>query len=110
MIGIMNENQLTVESKLDNPLIQKTVSIIDYCIRDCHNQYFHTFDHICEFGIKLRNITNNGTVNFTIFDKSMGLYGLNKTLTVARQKGSILNQINKLTKRNYSNLSHINIH
>ena len=34
----MNENQLTVEYKFDNPLIQKIDSIIDNGIRDCHNK------------------------------------------------------------------------
>ena len=38
------------------------------------------------------NITNNETVNFTISDKSMGLYDLNKNLTVARERGFLNNQ------------------
>ena len=40
----------------------------------------------------------------------MGSYELNKKLTVARGNGLIFNQINKLTIKIYSNLSHINIH
>ena len=46
----MNDNQLTIvkEYEFDNPLIQKIDSIIDKSFRDCHNKYFHTFDHICE--------------------------------------------------------------
>ena len=40
----------------------------------------------------------------------MGLYELKKKLTVARQNGYIFNQINKLTIKIYSNISHINIH
>ena len=55
-------------------------------------------------------ITNNATVNFTISDKRMGLYELNKKITVAREGGFIFNQINELTKKIFSNLSHINIH
>ena len=40
----------------------------------------------------------------------MGLYELNKNLTLARKRGFIFNQINKLTKKLYSNLSYIKIH
>ena len=40
----------------------------------------------------------------------MGLFDLNKKLTLARQRGSIFNQTNKPTIKIYSNLSHINIH
>ena len=35
------------------------------------------------------------------------MYDLNKKLTVARQRGFTFNQINKLTTKIYSNLSHI---
>ena len=83
MNGIMNENQLTIgkEYKFNNPLIQKIDSIIHNCVRDCHNKYFHTFDHICEYNLNFTNITNNETVNFTISDKSMGMYELNKKIS-----------------------------
>ena len=112
MNGIMNENQLTIVKKyeFDNPLIQKIDSMIDNSIRDCHNKYFHTFDHNCEYDIQLTNITNNESVNFTISEKSMGIYELNKELTIARENGFIFNQINKLTIKILSNLSNINIH
>ena len=40
----------------------------------------------------------------------MGLFEVNKKLTVARQRGFKFNQINKLTIKIYSILSHINIH
>ena len=107
----MNENQLTIvkEYEFNNSLIQKIDSIIDNCIRDCHNKYFRTFDHICEYDLNFTNISNNEIVNFTIFDKSMGLYELNKKLTIARGNGSIFNQINNFKIKIYSNLSHINI-
>ena len=112
MDGIMNENQLTIvkECEFDNPLITKIDSLIDNCIGDCHNKYFHTFDHICEYNLNFTNTTNNETVNFTISDKSIGMYELNKRLTIARGNGFKFNQINKLTIKIYSNLSHINIH
>ena len=107
----MNENQLTVvnEFEFDNPLIRKIDSIFDDCIRDCHHKYFHTFDHICEYDLNFSNIGSNETIKLTISDKSVGSYELNKKLTVARQKGFILNQINKFTKKIYGNLSNINI-
>ena len=40
----------------------------------------------------------------------MGMYELNKKLTIACGNGFIFNQINKLKIKIYSNLSHINIH
>ena len=51
MNGIMNENQLTVvkEYEFDNPLIQNIDSIIDKCYKDCHQNYFHTFNYVCEY-------------------------------------------------------------
>ena len=48
--------------------------------------------------------------NFTISDKIMGLYGLNRKLAVDRQHGFIFNQINNFKTKIYSNLSNINIH
>ena len=45
----------------------------------------------------------------TISGKSMNLYELNKKLTVARQIGFLLNQINKLTGKFYSHLRYIKI-
>ena len=107
----MNENQLTIvkEYEFDKPLIQKIDSIIDKGFRDCHKKYFHTFEYKCEYDIKLKKITNNETVNFTISDKSIGLFELNKKITIDRQNGYIFNQINKLTIKIYSNLYHINI-
>ena len=110
MNGITKENVIVKEYEIDNPLFQKIDSIIDNCIRDCHKKYFHTFDHICEYNLNFTNITNNETVNFTISDEIMGMYELNKILTIARENGFIFNQINKLTIKIYSNLSNINIH
>ena len=112
MNGIMNENQLTIvkEYKFNNPLIQKIDSIIDNCIRDCHNKYFHTFDFICEYNLNFTNNTNNEMNNFTISDKDMGMYELNKKLTLARKRSVKFNHINKLTIKIYSNLRNINIH
>ena len=112
MNGIMNENQLHLvkEYKFDNPLIQNIDSMIDNSIRDCHNKYFHTFDHICDYNLSFTNITNNKIVNFTISDKCMGIFELNKKLAIGRENGFKFNQINKLTIKIYSNLSYINIH
>ena len=108
----MNENQLNIvkEYEFNNQLIQKIDSIIDISIRDCHNKYFHTFDHICEYDLNFTNIANNKTVNFTISDESMGLYELNKKLAIARGNGFIIIQIDKLSKKIYSNLSNITIY
>ena len=112
MDGLMNENQKTIvkEYEFNNPLIQNIDSLIDNSIRDYHNKYFHTFDHICEYDLNFTNTTNNETVNFTVSDKCMGMFELNKKLTIARENGFISNQINNFKIKIYSNLSHINIH
>ena len=78
-------------------------------MRECHKKYFQTFHHICEYDLIFTNISNNEKVNFTISDKSMGMYELNQNLAIARGSGFIFNQINNF-KKNYSNLSNINIH
>ena len=107
----MNENELYVvkEYKFDKPLITKIDSIIDNCYRDCHNKYFHTFKYVCIYDIELTNITNNEKINISLSDESLGLYELNIKLTIARQRGFILNQINKLTIKIYSHHRYINI-
>ena len=110
MNGLMNENDMVKDYEFDEPLIQKIDSIVDDCISDCHHKYFHTFDHICESDIQLTNNGNNETLSITISDKSMGLYELNKKLTLARERGYIFNQINNFKIKIYSNLSNINIH
>ena len=110
MNGLLNGNIIVKEYESNNPVITKIDSIIDNSITDCHNKYFHTFDHICEYDLNFTNTTNNESVNFTISDKSMGMYELNKKLTIARENGFIFNHIKKLTIKILSNLSYINIH
>ena len=112
MNSIMNENQLTIvkEYEFDNPLIEKIDSLIDNSIRDCHHKYFHTFEYECVYDLNFTNDTNNESGNFTISNKSMGLYELNKKLTLARERGFIFNQINNFKIKIDSNLSYINIH
>ena len=80
MNGIMNENQLTIVKQYDfnNPHLHKIDSLIDNSIRDCHDKYFHTFEHICEYKLNFTNTTNNETVNFTISEKCIGMFELNK--------------------------------
>ena len=38
MNGITKENVIVKDYELDEPLIHKIDSIIDNCIRDCHNK------------------------------------------------------------------------
>ena len=112
MNGIMNKNQLTIgeEDEYDKSDIHKIASIIDNCIWGCHHKYFHTFDFICVYDIKLSNIGNNEIVIITIADKSMVLYELNKKLENARQNGFMFIQIKKFTKNLNSNFCNLNIH
>ena len=104
----MNENVIVKDYEIDKPPIQKRGSIINDCIRDCHNKYFHTFDHIFDVDIQLTNITNNELYNFTISDKSMSSYELNKKLTIARGYGFKFNPTKSFRLKIYSNLSHKN--
>ena len=108
----MNEIELYLvkEYNFVHPLIQKIDSLIDNSIRDCYKKYFHKFKYKLVYDINFTNITNNKSVNFTISDQIMGFDKLNKKLSIARENGFIFNQINKLTIKIYSNLSHINIH
>ena len=53
MNGKTNENVIVIEYEFNNPHIQKIDSLIDNSIRDCHNEYFHTFDHIYEYDLSL---------------------------------------------------------
>ena len=111
MDGIVNANQLTIvkEYEYDKPPIQKIDPLIDNSIRDCHHKCFHTIDQICEYDLNFTNIVNNETVNFTVSDKCMGMYELNKKLAIARERGFKFNQINKLIIKINSNLQSINI-
>ena len=104
------ESFLVKEYDFFNPLIKKIDSTIDNSIRDCYKNYFHKFKYRLVYDIKFTNIINNESVNFTISDRIMGFDELNKKLTLARERGYIFNQINKLTIKIYSNLSYINIH
>ena len=112
MDGIINGIELTVvkEYEFENPLIQNINSIINKCHRDCHYKYFHTFNYECVYDINFKNITNNEIVNLTIVGKHIGVYELNKKLTLARKNSFKFKQINKLTIKIYSNLFYINIH
>ena len=106
MDGIINENELTIVKKyeFDNPLIQNIDSIIDKCYRDCHNNYYHTFEYECVYDL---NFTND--INFTISGKNLGVYELNKKLTLVRERGFKFNQLNNFKIKIYSNISYMNI-
>ena len=112
MNGIMNQNHLTdvKEYEFDTPLIQNIDSIINKCYRDCHKKIFHTFEYECVYDLNFTNVTNNEIVTLTISGKSLGLYELNKKLTLARERGFVFNQINNFKIEIYSNLSYMNIH
>ena len=108
----MNENQIKIVKEYEyyNPLITEIDSIIDKSIRDCYSKYFHdSFDINYEYDLNFTNI-NNEIVNFKISDKTMGMYELNKKLTIARKRGFKFNQINKLTIKFSTPLSKNNIH
>ena len=99
------ELHLVRQYNYDSPLVQMTDSLIDNTVRDCYKKYFHKFKSRLVYDLNFTNITNNETVNFTISDKCMGMFDLNKKLAIARENGFKFNQINKLTIKIYSNLS-----
>ena len=104
--------ELTVVKEYEyyNILIQNIDSIINKCYRDCYDKFFHTFSYECVYDINFRNITNKEIVNITIVGMSMGMYEINKKLSIARKNGFKFKRINKLIINFYSNLSYINIH
>ena len=83
--------------------------IFDKCYKDCHYKYFHTFEYECVNNLNFTKNTNNEIVTLTISGKNLGLYELNKKLTLARERGCIFNQINNFEIEIYSILSCINI-
>ena len=116
MDGIINKNKLFVvkEYEFDKTDIHEIDYLLDDVIKNCRRNYFHTFEYKIIYDINFTNISNNEEVNLIITHKSMefktDFYGLNKKIKNARRNGFIFNQINKLTIKVYSNLSHINIH
>ena len=112
MNALISENELKVVKKyeFDTPLITEIDSIIDNSIKNCIHKYFHTFDNNCEYNLNFTNITNNESVNLKISDKYIGMFELNKKLTLARERGFKFNHINKLTIKFYTPLSQNNIH
>ena len=43
MNGIFDENSVVKEYKFHRPLLSEIDSIADNCVRDCNNNYYHTF-------------------------------------------------------------------
>ena len=80
MNGIINKNQLTNVNKyqFDKPLIHKKDSIIDNCIRECHDKYFHSFENRCLYSINSTNIAKKEKTDLPVPDKSMGSYEINE--------------------------------
>ena len=85
------------EYEFDKALFHKMDSIIDNCIRHCHNKHFHTFVYKYVNDIKLTKICDDEIVNLTIADKNINLCELNEKLKRARQRGFILNKMLNLT-------------
>ena len=108
MEGIKNENQLTIvkEYEFDKRLIHKIDFNFDLWFKDCHDKYFHTFDYKGVYNINFTNNAKYDSFNLPVSDKNMNLYEI-KEIKVARHRGHIFNQIQKLTIKNYGNLSNL---
>ena len=66
MNGIMYENVIVKDYIFDKPLINKIDLMSEICIKDCHNKYFDTIDHICVYHIKLTITGNIELFNLTV--------------------------------------------
>ena len=107
----MNENELYLfkDYNFDDPPCSELDSVLDSCLKDCHNNYFHKLKNECMYDNKFKNIANNGIFNFTVSGKKMDLYDLYNKLKVARERGFIFIHINKLTIKIYSHQRFKNI-
>ena len=83
--------------------------MINSCLKDCYNNYFHNFKYKGIYDIKFKNIAKNETINFTVSGKNMDLYDLNNKLKRSRERGFIFNQINKQAIKFFSHQRYINI-
>ena len=99
MNGKTNEKVIVKNYEFDEPLIHKIDSIIDNCIRDCHDKYFHTIDDKCVYDIKLTNIGNNEIFILTISYKNMSLYEMNEKFKSAQENGFNIIQIKNFKKK-----------
>ena len=72
-------------------------------------KYFHTFKNRGVYDIKIRNLTNFQKVFLNLsldcLEFISKYYGLHEKTKNARNNGFIFNQINKLTRKFYRNLS-----
>ena len=109
MNGLMNQSVSVKEYKFDKPPMHKILTFIK-ALEVVLTIFFHTFDLICVYDIKLTNIGKNEKFNLAISGKNTNLYELNEHLAFARRKGFIFYQSNELTMNFYSNLSNINKH
>ena len=111
MNGVINKNKLTIvkEYEFKNPLIQNIDSINNKGYRDCYNNYYITFEYECVYDLNFTNINDNETVNVTLSDKNLGMYELNKKLTLSQKRGFKFNQINIFKIKIYSNIIYMNI-
>ena len=70
----MKDNGFVEDYEFNNPLIQKVDSSFDISLGDCHNNFYRTVDHICEYDFQLTIIGNIQMINLTISDKGMASY------------------------------------
>ena len=91
MNGIVIESSVVKEYDFNKPDFYEIDYSLDDNIKDCRIKYFHTVEYKLVYDIKFTNIYKY------------------KKIKITRKKGFIFNQINKLTIKNYSNLSNINI-
>ena len=83
----MNKKQYTLvkESEFDKPLIRKAKSKIDSCFREFPNKFYHSFDYICVYDVKLSSIRNNEKIILTVSDKSTAKCESNENLEISRK-------------------------
>ena len=78
----MNESSIVKEYDFNEPDFYEIDFLLDDIIKNCTNNYFHTFKNKLVYEVKITNNSNNEEVNFTFNLRFTAykteVYGLNK--------------------------------
>ena len=83
---MLNESTVVKEYDLIKPDIHEIDYLLDGIIKDCRNNYFHTFEYTLIYDIKFTNFSNNEEVNSTITHRSILKLKLNSMVRIKKSK------------------------
>ena len=92
----MKESDLYIvkEYKFNNPNLSDIDYIIDNCVEQFHNKYFHIFKPLYDLEINITDITNNESFNLVISSYTMNLHILNQEIEYLKnEEGLIFNHL-----------------